>query len=86
MLYGAVQEMPLVWTLKSDKSLYPIFGQCPVSSEVSGLTDRGRYQTFTKQAGMVARRSDFPDGVHTIVISLPDDDACILNPSGQLPF
>lgn len=55
--------------------------KCPVHSEVSGLTDRGRYQTFTKRAGMVARKSDFPDGIHAIVISLPDDEACILNPS-----
>lgn len=57
--------------------------KCPVNSELSGLLNRGRYQTFTRQAGMVARRTEFPDGVHVIVISLPDDDACILNPLGS---
>lgn len=72
--------------LRPDGFLLSILGQCPVNSEVSGLTDQGRYQTFTKQAGMVARKSEFPDGVHVIVISLPDDEACILNPSGQLSY
>ena len=52
---------------------------------VSGLVKKGRYQTFTQQAAMVAHKTEFPDGVHVIVVSLPDDDACILNPLGEPP-
>ncbi|XP_068244590.1 SID1 transmembrane family member 2-like [Palaemon carinicauda] len=54
--------------------------KCPVVTDESGLrAGSGRFQTFTKQAAMVARRSDFPDGIHMIVWPLPDDDRCTLS-------
>lgn len=54
--------------------------KCPVDTDVSGLrSGRGRYQTFTTRAGMIARKQDFPDGIHIVILSLPDDGPCSLN-------
>nr|XP_053627706.1 uncharacterized protein LOC128685232 [Cherax quadricarinatus] len=54
--------------------------KCPVDTDVSGLrSGRGRYQTFTTRAGMIARKEDFPDGIHVVIFSLPDDGPCSLN-------
>lgn len=54
--------------------------QCPVDTDESGLrSGHGRYQTFTSRAGMIARKDEFPDGVHILVLSLPDDEPCTLN-------
>lgn len=54
--------------------------KCPVKTDEFGLQGGvGHYQTFTAQAGMVAWKSDYPDGVHIIFFSLPDDEPCTLN-------
>lgn len=53
--------------------------KCPVYADEAEVRAGGtQFQTFTSRAGMVARRVDFPDGVHIIVVPLPDDDPCTL--------
>lgn len=60
--------------------------QCPVDTDETGLRGgRGRFQTFTARAGMVAWRSEFPDGVHIVVLSLPDDEPCSLSIPRKFP-
>ncbi|XP_063841509.1 SID1 transmembrane family member 1-like [Scylla paramamosain] len=84
--WAAYEESVLV-TADSNSDICSVLilqnAKCPVYSELSGLINKGRYQTFTRRAGMVAHRTEFPDGVHVIVLSLPDDDACILSPVGS---
>nr|ADK25179.1 SID-1-like protein [Penaeus vannamei] len=53
--------------------------KCPVYADEAEVRAGGtQFQTFTSRAGMVARRENFPDGVHIIVVPLPDDDPCTL--------
>ncbi|KAG7170684.1 SID1 transmembrane family member 2-like [Homarus americanus] len=84
--WGMVESSVLVTadSLEKSDSVCAILAlqnaQCPVDTDESGLrSGHGRYQTFTARAGMIARKEEFPDGVHIIVLSLPDNEPCTLN-------
>ncbi|KAK7085470.1 hypothetical protein SK128_016815 [Halocaridina rubra] len=48
-------------------------------TNVAGLrAGGGRFQTFTSSGGIVASRTQFPDGIHIIFWTLPDDDPCTI--------
>ncbi|KAK4294774.1 hypothetical protein Pmani_032622 [Petrolisthes manimaculis] len=58
--------------------------RCPLSeASLQWGVDPHRYQTFTKQGGMVVHRNNFPDGLFIMVLSLPDDMPCILSDSRE---
>ena len=54
-----------------------------VTDESDLRAGSGRFQTFTARAGMVAHKTDYPDGIHMIVWPLPDDDRCTLTAESE---
>ncbi|KAL7636177.1 UNVERIFIED_CONTAM: hypothetical protein RMT77_012934 [Armadillidium vulgare] len=58
--------------------------QCPVATTKASITaGNTRYLSFQRQGGMIARKSDFPNGIFIIVLSMPSDEPCTGIPEGS---
>ncbi|RXG70321.1 SID1 transmembrane family member 1 [Armadillidium vulgare] len=51
--------------------------KCPVgTNQADIMSGYGRYQSFQFKGGMIAKKSQFPDGVFIVILPLPDNRQC----------
>ena len=54
--------------------------KCPVNDLISNVKFSGDYQTVNRSGGMFISEREFGKTVHIVMVALPDDSECHLNP------